>query len=131
MSEGSFKDECSTLLKLYLNEGISTEKFINDFVDLWRRYRKWRYAIKETWPEPYDQQLIKAAFRHEISAEELSRGLLELFGETTLLEKMIEFIHSALSLYSPTPTLAYEFNEDGLRDEVKKAIKEYRFEEGE
>ena len=86
------------------------------------------YAKKATWPQPYDELLLATWQRGEISESDFRREHAKLWGykENDTFQNMINEIHSAFSVYNPSPKLEGEIGEEQLRDAVRASLASYK-----
>jgi hypothetical protein len=122
------EEQFQLLIKKFLTHEVSVEKFCSNFTNLWIQHRNEQEKIKQAWNEPYDQQLIEAHLRGELSTEEFGRLYSDLWGlpEKMYLYELIDSIHSACSTFNPSPEQEWEINEAQLRLEVQTLIENFR-----
>ena len=117
--------EFLSLIRRFLAADLGPEDFCAQFTAVWMKERDAAYARSHAWPEPYDKQLRAAWQRGEVSEEELHEGLARLFGYDLALQRMVDGIHSACSVFYPEPEGKWQIGEEHLRHDVEKALVEY------
>ncbi len=116
------------LMKEFLHHNQSAADFCDQFTKLWIERRDDTLAKKATWSQPYDELLLAAFQRGEMSAEEFQKEHAELWGYADDIEFqiMIDALHSACMCWDPAPELDWEIDEARLRREVGDALGKYR-----
>ena len=120
------------LMANFLNGRLAAETFCDRFIKQWMRDRDaaWeaQQAKKASWSQPYDELLLAAFQRGEISVAEFQREHAKLWGYADDIEfqTMISALHSACSCWRPDPELEWEIGDKQLRQEVGDALSKYR-----
>lgn len=116
------------LMNQFLERQIDAMTFCFRFIELWTRSRDANYIKKLTWSKPYDEELIAALQRGEITKEQFSKQYEALWGHEHFspLQDMIDTIHSACYSFRPIPTCSWEPDEDQLRQEVARELTSYQ-----
>ncbi|MFQ4142115.1 hypothetical protein [Chlorogloeopsis sp. ULAP02] len=122
------ESQCCSLIQRFLAHEASVEDFCSDLTTLWMNYRDIQESIKKTWDEPYDQKLVEARLRGELTAEEFGKLYSELWGLTEMMDfsRMINGVHSACSAFSPSPEYEWEMDEQQLGSEVQTLLTNYQ-----
>ena len=117
-----------SLIEKLLNGNLAADQFCTQFTRLWMKERDAVYARKATWPEPYDELLIAAFQRGEMTGSQFRSEHAKLWGydENDAFQEMINEIHSTCSVFSPTPELEGEIDEQQLKYDVKKSLDSYQ-----
>ena len=127
MSGITRQEQYFSLIENFLILGLAVDAFCAEFTALWMQDRDDIYAKKAAWPQPYDELLLAAWQRGEISESEFQRGWAKLWGyaEDVGFRDMIDEIHSACSVFSLLPELQWEIDEEQLRHDVKQSLVGY------
>lgn len=106
---------------------MQINEFCSLFTDLWMQLRDEKEHLRETWPERYDLQLQEAFRRNELSAEEFSRRFNALWhiSELDPLFDVINEVHSACSIFNPSPQHAWEMDEQQFKAEIEQIARQY------
>jgi hypothetical protein len=125
MSDAPQDSEYLAIIERFLAGELSPGDFCDQFTVVWMKDRDEISARSRTWPRPYDQELLAAWQRGEISEEALHQGTAQLFGYDLAFQDMVDRIHSACSVYRPDPEELWEIGEDRLRQDVQQALSDY------
>lgn len=60
-----------SIIKRFLAHEISVYEFCSSFTEQWIKFRDEQLKIKQTWDEPYDQKLLEARLRGELTPANL------------------------------------------------------------
>ncbi len=121
-------EEYFSLIEDFLSRDLEVAAFCSKFTALWIRDRDETYSKKATWQQPYDELLIAAFQRGEIGGSEFQQRSAELWGyaEDIEFQTMVDALHSACSVFRPSPELQWEIGEEELRREVGEALANYQ-----
>lgn len=124
MSRTSRHEEFLLLMGGLLSRSLGDDAFCSEFTALWMRDRDETYAKKATWQQPYDELLIAAFQRGEMSGEDFRNEYAKLWGyaDDVEFQTIIDALHSACSMFSPSPELRGEIGEEELRQAVREAL---------
>jgi hypothetical protein len=124
MSGATRHDEFLLLMERFLGRTLEADAFCSEFTALWIRDRDETCAKKATWPQPYDELLLAAFQRGEISGSEFERKSAALWGyaEDTEFQAMVDALHSACAAFSESPEAPWQIGEEELRREVGEAL---------
>ncbi len=116
------------LMERFLYHKQTAADFCDQFTRLWVENRDRTLAKKATWSQPYDEMLLAAFQRGEISAEEFQSEYAKLWGYADDIEfqTMINALHSACMCWDPSPELDWEIDDAQLRQEVGDALTTYQ-----
>lgn len=116
------------LMANFLNGTLAVEAFCDQFIELWIEKRDDALAIKAAWSQPYDELLIAAFLRGEMSSDQFRKEHAELwgYGDDIEFQNMRDAMHSACMCWYPCPELEGEIDEAQLRQEVKDALTSYQ-----
>ena len=120
------------LIERFLTGDLAPAVFCAKFTRLWVQdgaaAREVQQAKKATWSQPYDELLIAAFQRGEMSAGEFQDEYARLwgYGEDLAFQTMVDALHSAYSCWRPLPELDWEIDDAQLRREVADRLAEYR-----
>jgi hypothetical protein len=108
------------LIQQFLQSGIESKIFCDDFFRLRRKDREAEDARRESWPERYDIQLIEQLKREELTKEEFSRKWTELWGYQDYVNfyEMLDRIFTTCDCYSSSPSQIWEIDEKQLIDVI-------------
>jgi hypothetical protein len=120
--------EFQDLISHFINHEMNGENFCDEYVSLWIRDRDEAYAIKNNWPEPYDQILSEAFIKGQITKDEFALQYKKLFptNETDEFRFMVDSIHTTCLLFDPQPVCDWELDEVQFRAEVKETFVKYQ-----
>ncbi len=121
-------EEYLSLIESFLSGNLEVISFCYELTALWTLDRDEMYAKKATWSQPYDEMLTAAYLRGEISKNDFSQKHAELWGysEDSEFRTKVHTLHSACSVFSPSPELEGEISEEELRQEVREALAAYQ-----
>jgi hypothetical protein len=125
MSGAVERGEFLKLIDQFLRRTLAAPQFCDQFVPLWMRDTDATLAKRQSWPRPYDQELLAARDRGELSREALEAEFAKLWGYDPIFQRMIDAVHSACSAYRPDPEAKWEIGEEELRRDVEKALSDY------
>ena len=116
------------LMKKFLRHNQSAADFCDQFTKLWIEKRDDTLAKKANWSQPYDELLLDAFQRGEMSMDEFQKEHAKLWGYADDIEfqTMIDALHSACMCWDPAPEFDWEIDEAQLRQEVKDALASYQ-----
>lgn len=120
------------LMASFLDGMLAVEAFCDQYIKQWVRDRDAAWEVeqakKATWSQPYDELLIAAFQRGEMSAKEFQKERAELWGYADDIEfqNMRDAMHSACMCWYPCPELDGKIDEAQLRQEVKDALTSYQ-----
>lgn len=129
MTNETRREHFVSLVEKFAGNKLAVSAFDRQFTALWMKYRDEEYAKKATWAEPYDQQMIASFQRGEINKDEFAREYRSLWGysaEEWEFQNMIDAMHSACSLFNPSPELEGEINEEQFRQEAASFLAQYQ-----
>lgn len=134
MKEGLaiIESQCCKLIDTFLSQEICIKEFCQDLVELWIQFRNAQEKIKETWNKPYDQMLVEARLNSLITTEEFSKRYRELWGldEISSFSDLIDRVHSACTIFNPSPEIEWEIDEQQFRLEVHALFENDSFKDG-
>lgn len=112
----------------FLHHAQAAADFCDQFTRLWVENRDRTLAKKATWSQPYDEMLLAAFQRGEISTDEFQNEYAKLWGYADDIEfqTMIDALHSACMCWDPSPELDWEIDDEQLRQEVGDALAAYQ-----
>lgn len=120
--------EYLSLIEGFLSRNLDVAAFCSRFTTLWIQDRDDTYAKKAAWQHPYDELLLAEWQRGEINESEFQQKWAKLWGYANDIEfrTMVDKIHSACSVFSPSAELQWEIGEEELRQEVKETLAAYQ-----
>lgn len=125
MNDSPHAKEYFDLIGRFIAGVLTPEDFSDQFTVVWMKDQDEISARSRTWPRPYDQELLAAWQRGEVSEEALHEGTARLFGYDLAFQGVVDRIHSACSAYRPDPEEAWEISGDQLRQDVEQALDDY------
>jgi hypothetical protein len=133
MSYQAHKDRYLDLIHSFLNSELDGPTFEAAFMRLWKQDRDEQWARKQSWPEPYDEQLQNALKGGAITADEFSQRWRELWGYPSREEQglidMLDRVFTASDAFVADPQLRsqpeVEYDEDQFRSEVGRIFESY------
>lgn len=116
-----------SLVQEFRGGRLAAPKFCAQFTTLWVQDRDATCAKKAAWPQPYDELLLASWRRGEMSDSKFQEKWAGLWGyaEDRKFRSLADEIHSACSVFSPSPELQWELDEEQLRDAVDKSLSHY------
>ena len=132
MTNTSRHQQFLTLIEKFLSGDLAPDTFCAKFIKLWMQdgavAREAQQAKKAAWSQPYDELLIAAFQRGEISANEFRSEHARLwgYGENLAFQTLIDALHSACSCWRSSPELEWEIGEEQLRREAADRLAAYR-----
>lgn len=116
------------LIHHFLQHEVVADDFCTKLIAFWSLGRDDIYNKQKLWPEPYDQQLIAAWQRGELTEEAFRAKWDQLWGsdESTPFRYMLDRMHSACYVFRPSPQMAWEIDEDQLRREVMLCLEQFK-----
>ena len=116
------------LIHQFLQHEVAAEEFCTKVIAFWSLGRDHAYNKQKLWPEPYDQQLITAWQRGELTEEAFRAKWDQLWDsdESTPFRSMLDRMHSACYVFRPYPHMEWEINEDQLRQEIILSVEQFK-----
>ncbi|MEM7531782.1 MAG: colicin immunity domain-containing protein [Chloroflexota bacterium] len=114
-----------TLINKFLTKQISADQFDQEYVPLWIIHRDLGYKQKESWPEPYDDQLMQQWENGELTDDEFEYKWLILWDswDDRELHGLIDAINSACSVFNPNPMFEWEIDREQFYAEILEMVK--------
>ena len=120
------------MMHSFVKGELHAQSFVTQFFDLRNKDVEQEGALRATWDKPYDQSLIAALERGEISKDEFGRRWEELFGWSEREKQFLDMrgrVFTACDVFVDNPQLStdpeHEYDEQQLRDVVAKELREY------
>jgi len=119
----------SDLILEFVEGETPADRFVPRFIKLWNKARDAQRSQKQSWSEPFDEQLKAAFLGKRISAEEFSAQWTKLWGyrsenDVKFLD-LIDRLFSACDVYRHAPRSDFEYDEDRLRAFVAETFSAY------
>ena len=106
----------------FLERRIQVRAFCTKYIRLWAKERDVTYVKKAEWPLPYDEMLVAAWQRGEISDDQFKEKVAQLWGYEANSQDVLDGVHSACDCWRLSPELKGEIDEMQLRHEVEEAF---------
>ena len=120
------------MMHSFVQGAMHAQAFVTQFFDLRNKDVEQEGALRATWDKPYDQLLIAALEREEISKDEFGRRWEELFGWSEREKQFLDMrgrVFTACDALVDDPQLStdpeHEYDAQQLRDFVAKELREY------
>ncbi len=128
MTSVSQKEQFLSLIQRFLSGKLAAARFCAQFTAAWIQERDETYAKRAAWPQPYDELLMTAWQRGEMRESEFQEKWAKLWGylEDREFRSLVDEIHSACSVCSPSPGLPWELDEEQLRHAVTVSLANYK-----
>lgn len=127
MNEMILDEAFFEMIYAFLASEVTSDVFCNSFTEIWMSRRDATYSKQNSWSERYDLQLIQKLEQGTLSKEEFGKQWNQIWGiaGNICFYEMIDRIHSACSVFYPTPTQEWQIDETGLRADITKALAEF------
>lgn len=120
------------MMHSFVQGAMDAQAFVPQFFDLRNKDVEKEGALRATWDKPYDQILIAALERGDISHDEFGRRWEELFGWSEREKQFLDMrgrVFTACDAFVDNPDLstdpAHEYDAQQLRDFVAQELRAY------
>src|SRR3990172_6850308 len=129
------KDQYISLMRRFVSSEIDGKTFQSKFFEMRRRDVNRDEELKKSWPQPYDEQLLSAYRRGDITGEEFHKKWQELWGyQSTKWLDVFDTLTSDVNYLvddeeyekyrqdSSQADSIFYLNENGLREKVEEYL---------